>query len=354
MGALAQVKRHVRQLLLFRLRWLKAYEALLAVEHAVFGRRVGLETCSRCQLACPLCPTAHLQDDWRRDHPQVIGRGALSLEGFRTFVARTPRLRKIELSNWGEIFLNKDLVPILEHAHARGIAVEASNGVNLNAASEEMLEAVVKYGVRHLLVSIDGATPETYKIYRRNGELARVLHNVDRINHYKAVHRSELPRLTWRMIVFGHNEHEIPQARAMAAQRGMRFVPLMNLDDRFSPVKDAAYVERETGIRVQRDLGQALEHLGQQADYCSQMWDSPQINWDGKLLGCCCNEMGDYGNVFELGLDAALRGERYTYAKRMLLGLVPARDDIPCTTCPIYRGTPFVRRDPDARPPAAR
>ena len=41
--------------------------------------------------------------------------------------------------------------------------------------------------------------------------------------------------------------------------------------------------------------------------------------------------------------QAALSGERYGYAKRMLLGLEPPRADIPCTSCPIYRGTPHAQ-----------
>jgi MoaA/NifB/PqqE/SkfB family radical SAM enzyme len=348
MGASAQLKRGIRLLVLFRLRWPRAYSALLSVEHAVFGSRVGLETCSRCQLACPLCSTAHQKDDWRRDHQRVVGKGSLTAANFRAFLDRNPNLRKIELSNWGEVFLNPELVALLSYAHEKGVAVEASNGVNLNNATEEMLEAVVKYRVRHLLVSIDGATNETYRIYRRHGDLERVLRNVDRINHHKAALASPYPRLTWRMIVFGHNEHEIAKARSMARERGMHFATLMNLDDSFSPVKDPAYVERETGIRIERDMFRALRSVGQQLDFCSQMWDRPQINWDGKLLGCCCNNMGDYGNVFEQGLDVALASERYVYAKRMLLGLERPRADIPCTACPIYAGTPAAQKERNA------
>lgn len=345
MGALSSVKRSLRDWILFRFRWQRLYEAVSAAERAVFGRHVGIETCSRCQLACPLCSTAHPKDDWRRDHQSVIGKGSLRAADFAAFLEKSGKIRKLELSNWGEIFLNPELPEILRLAHQHGVIVEASNGVNMNAAGDEMLEALVRYGVRHVLVSIDGATDETYRVYRRNGQLERVLKNVDRINHFKKAHRSELPRLTWRMIVFGHNEHEIPKARAMAEARGMRFTALMNLDDSFSPVKDPAYVERETGLRIEREQQRALERAGEQFDFCAQLWDAPQVNWDGKLLGCCCNNMGDFGNVFEQGLEAALNGERYQYAKRMLLGAEPPRADIPCTTCPIYRGTPYARAD---------
>ncbi len=72
-------------------------------------------------------------------------------------------------------------------------------------------------------------------------------------------------------------------------------------------------------------------------DICHQLWDMPQINWDGKNLGCCRNFWGDFGgNAFTNGLEACLNSEKMSYARDMLLGLKEARDDIPCTTCNIY------------------
>ena len=70
---------------------------------------------------------------------------------------------------------------------------------------------------------------------------------------------------------------------------------------------------------------------------CHQLWISPQINWDGKLLGCCINQKDDFGNVFELGLKECLRGKKYVYAKKMLLGKVGPRKDIPCYDCKYYK-----------------
>ena len=71
------------------------------------------------------------------------------------------------------------------------------------------------------------------------------------------------------------------------------------------------------------------------------MWDEPQINFDGKLLGCCINRWGDYGNVFKEGLDACMAGEKYIYAKNMVLGLSPQREDVPCSMCKYYNGKMF-------------
>ncbi len=73
---------------------------------------------------------------------------------------------------------------------------------------------------------------------------------------------------------------------------------------------------------------------------CHALWDSPQINWDGKVLGCGRNFWGDFGpeNAFVEGLSSAVNSERMVYARRMLRGRRPSRADIPCATCEVYRG----------------
>jgi hypothetical protein len=72
---------------------------------------------------------------------------------------------------------------------------------------------------------------------------------------------------------------------------------------------------------------------------CHHLWYSPQITWDGKLIGCsvnCRGGWGDFGNVFELGLKKCLKSEKYIYTKKMLLGREKERSDIPCMRCDRY------------------
>lgn len=70
-------------------------------------------------------------------------------------------ISKIEFANKGEVFLNKDLVQILRYAHEWNVSTDMGHGVNLNNASEDMLEALVRYQVARLRVSIDGITHKT-------------------------------------------------------------------------------------------------------------------------------------------------------------------------------------------------
>ena len=60
-------------------------------------------------------------------------------------------------------FSNPSLVKILAYADQKGVAITLANGVNLNHARDEVLEALVKYRVRAVRCSIDGASPETYR-----------------------------------------------------------------------------------------------------------------------------------------------------------------------------------------------
>ncbi len=123
----------------------------------------------------------------------------------------------------------------------------------------------------------------------------------------------------------------------MAHELDMEFRPKLNHTPSFSPVKDKARVRRETGIGAANRDEFAQKKKRAYSRPCTQLWTSPQVNWDGKLLGCCANKFGDFGNVFDLGLKSAMDGERYRYAKRMVLGLVPPRADIPCVRCKVYR-----------------
>ena len=70
---------------------------------------------------------------------------------------------------------------------------------------------------------------------------------------------------------------------------------------------------------------------------CHKLWISPQINYDGRLLGCNINHWADFGNVLEKGLEECLNDEPINYAKEMLLGRREAKEGIPCLRCKIYK-----------------
>jgi MoaA/NifB/PqqE/SkfB family radical SAM enzyme len=295
-------------------------------------RTLHLEASSACQLRCPSCPrhTAAFKTH--------IGQGFLKAADFRQILDNNRWLGSIELSNYGEMFLNPELLEIIKYAHERGVYLTGDNGANLNNVPEEMLEGLVKYKFHSLTCSIGGASDDTYKIYRVKGKYDVLMNSINVINHFKKKYSSDYPLLAWQFVIFGHNEHELPRARKKAATLGMRFQPKLSWNEDFSPLQDVEFVKKETGLTIVSRKEYLERHgLPYFSETCQQLWDYPQINWDGKVLGCCRNFWGDFGgNAFTEGLITSLGHEKINYARNMLSGKKPARNDIPCTTCEIY------------------
>ncbi|MBA7510227.1 hypothetical protein ES705_02203 [subsurface metagenome] len=295
-------------------------------------KKIWLDASTVCQLKCRSCPTA------TGEIGKKLGKGFLQFKDFKEIVDKNPQIHSIELSNWGEIFLNKELPEIIKYAYMHNVALNAVNGVNLNNADENVLEALVKYKFRQITCAIDGASQKTYSVYRVNGNFDQVIENIKTINRFKNKYNSFFPVLKWQFIIFGHNENEIGEARKMARNLNMIFNLKLNWNDlyveSFSPIKNAELVRKESGLGV-ATREEFRQKYGR--DYCNQclrMWTEPQINYDGRLLGCDVNYWGgDYGNILEDGLYECINSEKMNYAREMLMGKVEERDDIPCIHC---------------------
>jgi MoaA/NifB/PqqE/SkfB family radical SAM enzyme len=294
--------------------------------------RIRLEASSVCQLRCPSCPAAN------EAVGSIVGRGFLRFNDFKRTLDENPWVSWVELSNYGEIFLNPSLLDMLRFAFSRKVRLTASNGVNLNTVESDVLDGLVKYRFQAMTCSIDGATSETYRKYRVNGDFDVVIRNIERINRIKRHYQSSYPSLTWQFVVMGHNLHEISLARQLAHNLGMEFRLKLTWDDAHSPIPDRELVRREVGAASREEFRQryGLDYMQR---ICHQLWDQPQINWDGRVLGCCRNFWGTFGgSAFQEGLLSAINVDGMQYARQMLLGKRPARNDIPCTACQIYQG----------------
>jgi len=296
---------------------------------------VHLDASTVCQLKCPTCPNA------TGNVKRGIGSGFLRFDDFKKFIDSHPWVSHIELSNWGEIFLNPELHDIIQYGYERNIALSAKNGANFNDVSEDVLEALVKYKFRFLTCSLDGASQTVYSVYRVNGNFDSVINNIEKLNGYKKKHRSSYPFLTWQFIPFRHNEGDIGKARKMSKQLNMNFKLKLSWDDlytdSFSPIINKSLIRKESGLGVaNREEYENKYGTSYISQTCCHLWINPCINHDGRLLGCTVNHWGDFGNVFERGLEDCLNSEAVKYAKQMLLGTKQAREGIPCSECKIY------------------
>lgn len=300
--------------------------------------KVFLEASTLCQLNCKSC-------FMRKDNYGTVGAGYLKLKEFKNFIKKNKFINEIELSNNGEIFLNPELIHILKYAYENNISLSAINGVNFNTVSDDVIEALVKYKFRRLVFSIDGASQETYSIYRVNGNFDTVINNIKKLNEYKKKYNSEYPELIWQYVIMEHNENDVIKAKQIANELGMNIYFKLTWDKNYKPNPDnIEKLKKETGLKyLTREDVYKNEKRNYNFGQCYQLWDSPVINYDGRLLGCCGVYNDDFGvNVFKTGLKRAINKKNYVYAKKMLQGKIRSEEaakvkNIPCITCYIYK-----------------
>jgi MoaA/NifB/PqqE/SkfB family radical SAM enzyme len=133
-----------------------------------------------------------------------------------------PTLFEVELHNWGEPLLGRNVYKFIEIATSAGVSTSISTNFSI-PFDEERAERLVSSGLAVLGVSIDGATQEAYEKYRVRGDLSRILHNCRMVAEAKDRLGSRTPELFWSYHVFSHNVDEVESARQRAADIGMKF-----------------------------------------------------------------------------------------------------------------------------------
>ena len=164
-----------------------------------------------CQLQCPFCPTGAGRG--------VRDKASMKLDHFKGLMQSLgPTAVHMDMMNWGESVLNKDLPKMI--AAAKSYGINTTVHANLNDLTEEMADGLVRAGLDTLSVSIDGVTQKTYETYRIRGKLDRVMENVRLVMRKKSELSSRTPQMVWQFLVFKHNEHEVKRVKEMAQEMG--------------------------------------------------------------------------------------------------------------------------------------
>ncbi|MDR2685353.1 MAG: glycosyltransferase [Rickettsiales bacterium] len=294
---------------------------------------VRLDICTLCNLDCLTCRM-------RKNNFCNRGAGYTSFQNFEKFLNKNPFVKNIEISSWGEPFMNPDIIPIIELARSRGVKITISHGTNFNAVNDKILYALVLNEIEYINIAIDGASPEVYGAYRRGGDFNKVIENIKKLNTIKAAFGKEIPKLNWQYVILPTNASvdEIRRAKTMAAELGMSTTFVRDWDN-FIPA-DASAIERETGvgfdsIHYKRHSLPAAK--GERHKYCPRLWNNPQFNWDGRFVACGENTWGEFcGNAITDGIVACLDGEVFRATQKMLCGTGAEVPDSPCAKCWMY------------------
>ena len=241
-----------------------------------------LDPCNYCNLRCPLCPTGIKQ----------LGReqSMLSFEHFRHyFDPHIPYLFEVYMHNWGESLINKEVYRMIEYAQRHNVGTNLSS--NLVIVDSDDIDRILDSGLEYLVVSLDGTSPETYTQYRVRVDYDKGIANLSELIRRRNQRGQKTPVIEWQYIVMKQNEHEIPEAEALAKKLGvdkLRFIPV-GMPYEFKNRKEVADRWYPTGVTARVDSSHEEQQFGQ-ADKpgpCFYLYRSMVVNPDGGVSPCC-------------------------------------------------------------------
>lgn len=240
---------------------------------------ISFEPTTACNLRCPECPSG-LRAFTRPT-------GMLHQNFFRqTIDALAPHLSYLVFYFQGEPYLNPDFLEMVRYAAAKRIYTATST--NAHYLTDAVARRTVESGLDRLIISIDGATQQTYQQYRVGGRLDKVLEGTANIIGWKKKLRSKTPFVVFQFLVVRHNEHEIEAIRQMGRELGVDAVWLKTAqvyDYRNDP--NQLIPVNGSYSRYRRNAAGQMEFKGNNQRHCWRLWHDPVITWDGAVVPCC-------------------------------------------------------------------
>jgi radical SAM protein with 4Fe4S-binding SPASM domain len=235
-------------------------------------------------------------------------RGRLRLDVAKRILDRFPALVRLNLSLWGEPLLNPDIFAIIRYARDRDIEVLLQSNLSLPRFDRTMAQRLLDSDLSLLQLSIDGATQAAYQVYRRRGDLATVLRNIELIRDLQEAQGRKHPRIIWKMIVHRYNEHEVHAAKARADRLGVDFLTVeIYAPDHLKPEWKPALDFQGTGLATHTDG----------VDRCYTLWQVMTVNFNGDVFPCCSewSPLDSLGNVLRQDVREIWNGPAYRWLR---------------------------------------
>ena len=264
-----------------------------------------LETTNRCNLLCTTCP---------RTYAELEPPADMSWDLFTSIVDQVPDLARAVLHGVGEPMLVKNLPRMVRYLKDRGVYVLFNtNGTVLN---ERNGRALIAAQLDELRVSLDAATPASFRVVRGKNYFDRIVRNVRAFRDLQEREGHDKPLVSVWLTGLKETVEELPAFIRVAADIGAKEVHLQRLvffDEKaiglarpdqalFEQLTkaDAAYLAeaedlaRSLGIRFSAsgaasEPGSSLRKTGDASPWslCRRPWTLMYFTANGRAIPCC-------------------------------------------------------------------
>jgi radical SAM protein with 4Fe4S-binding SPASM domain len=219
-----------------------------------------IESTAKCNLSCPMC---------LRDHTYFPPRD-MELSLFQKIIDEGKDFLEFAVPyGVGEPLLNPQIFEMVAYCRKMGVPVGISTNATILTApyGRRLIEA----GLDYIIFAFDGATPETFEMYRRGAKFNQVRDNILTFLQVKKEMGSNIFCIV-QAVALKDNLEEIPDIVKMWRREGIDEVRIK---------KDEVHNEGSAipGYKSDRP---PLRHP------CYHLWRGPMyVHYDGTVFPCC-------------------------------------------------------------------
>ena len=269
-----------------------------------------VETTAKCNLYCPMCP--------RETHKQP--KEDMSDQIFERLVEGAAETGEhMMLIGLGEPFMDRKIFDRIEFCEKHGVATLLStNGTFLD---EALATRLLDSRLRHITLSFDGASKETFEHYRKGAKFEKVRDNFVRFCRMKHARGAKL-QIVVQMVRMPGNAHEADEFRRFWS--GIEGVDQVRVK------------EDETNLVQPEKLSRATSGVTKIVRRCHYLWRGAMyVKQDGRVFPCCQSYSLDgapVGDLREQPLEEIFNSEEMRRLRRAHIQGRAAEIDM-CARC---------------------
>ncbi|MBI5541977.1 MAG: radical SAM protein [Bacteroidia bacterium] len=261
---------------------------------------VSIEPTTNCNLNCAECPTGN----------NLLTRplGKINTEIFHLIIDQIyKKTFYLNLYLQGEPFIHTQLTEMISYAIKKKMFVCVST--NGHFLDEATCDKLVKTGIQKIIISVDGATNETYNKYRKGGNLTMVTTGIKTLSESKIKQKTNLPLIVIQMLVNKYNEHEINAVKHLTEYYGanrleLKSMQIYNNSNFLSSIsKYNRYIKNNFGDLILKSEIQ---------NRCLRLWTNAVFTWDGNLIPCCYDKNANYiiGSIKDFDFETHWKNQK--------------------------------------------
>lgn len=242
-----------------------------------------------------------------------------------------------ELSGYGEIFVNKELFPIIEYLSTFPNIKRITFTTNGVLMTPDKIDKLIQYEKVDLVqISIDSLRKDIYEKIRVNAKFDEVINNIKYLSSVKPQWLSIYLKMVLTYDTIDDLLSMIRFAKEISADRLIAFP--MHISKEIN-IKDSLYFNREKANRIYNQAAQLAKDLDvslstpplfdltKRSDPsilqfrdanrhpCHEPYEVIYIQSNGDIRPCCFSS-DSYGNIFHDGVEETWYGKKYNHLRK--------------------------------------